>query len=136
MSRPDLVWMPAPGPVAYQVQPSFLAGLLMSIGLAHVWPSSSLFESQMERVPTALPAVRSFSRSLPRLCVSSSQITPVSRSMMGQGLPQVLAWSSQTTCPGEKVLPPPVERLGATSMSPVSLAPYLRASAHARPVDE
>src|SRR5262245_61743420 len=35
-SRPLLVWMPTPGPVAYQVQSGFLTSRVMSAGLLQV----------------------------------------------------------------------------------------------------
>ena len=82
----------------------------MSRGAAQVWPSSVLEVTQTVRVPLLLLAVMSASLSLPRLCVISSQMVSVKRSTTGQGLPQVLSASSQTTDCFDQVLPPSVER--------------------------
>src|SRR6266550_3754208 len=42
ISRPLFVWMPTPGPVAYQVQSTFLTSFVISTGFAQVSPSSTL----------------------------------------------------------------------------------------------
>src|SRR5438067_1451526 len=126
--------MPTPGPVAYQVQPGFLTSFVMSTGLVQVAPSSSLLHTQTVRDPLLLPATIMASVSLPRLCVMSSQIAPVRWSTTGQGLPQVLSPSSQTTCVLPHVLPPSELRLQRRSISPVSPRPFLRPSQKASSV--
>src|SRR5436189_6375443 len=94
-SRPFLVWMPTPGPVAYQVHFGSLVVAVISIGLAQVTPSSSLLVIQAVREPLLVPSMICDSLSSPRLCVNGSQMVPVARSTTGQGLPQVLRPSSQ-----------------------------------------
>src|SRR5262245_18676234 len=127
-SRPDFVWMPTPGPVAYHVHPSFLTCGVISTGLAQVAPSSVLFVTQAVRDPLLLPVAIFSSVSSPRLCVINSQIVPVARSTTGQGLPQVFLPSSQTTWVGCQVLPPSELRRSNRSMSPASPRPVLRPS--------
>src|SRR5262245_38564415 len=105
-SRPSFVWMPTPGPVAYQVHFGCLVVAVISTGLAQVTPSSSLLVIQTLRVPLLVPSTICDSLSSPRLCVSGSQMVPVARSTTGHGLPQVLPPSSQTTWRGCQVLPP------------------------------
>src|SRR5262245_34958079 len=98
--------MPTPGPVAYRVQSGFLTSLVISTGFDHVAPSSVLCDTHAVRVLWLVPSTIFASVSLPRLCVNSSQTVPVVRSTTGQGLPQVLVPSSQTTCISPQVLPP------------------------------
>src|SRR6476469_5346247 len=93
-SRPDAVWMPTPGPVAYHVHLLSLTSFVTSAGFDHVTPSSSLFVTQTLRVPLLVPSRMVRSLSLPRLCVSSSQTVPVLRSTTAQGLPTVFSPSS------------------------------------------
>src|SRR6516225_7387116 len=120
--------MPTPGPVAYHVQSGFFTSLVISIGLLHVAPSSSLFVTHTVRVPLLVPSRIILSVSRPRLCVSSSQMVPVRVSTTGQGLPQVFSPSSQTACVFAHVLPPSKLRLSNRSMSPASPRPFLRPS--------
>src|SRR5215475_9370809 len=68
-SRPPFVWMPTPGPVAYHAQSAFLTSLVISSGLAHVAPSSSLLVTQTVRVPWPVPSRIRASVSPPRLWV-------------------------------------------------------------------
>src|SRR5687768_6487485 len=98
--------MPTPGPVAYQVQSGRLTLAVISTGVDHVAPSSRLLDAQTVRVPWLGPDGMSFSRSVPRFCVVSSQIVPVRRSATGQGLPNVLGPLSATSSSGDHVLPP------------------------------
>src|SRR5439155_15515107 len=120
--------MPTPGPVAYHVQSGFFTLLVISTGLLQVPPSSSLLATQTVRVPLLVPLTIVASVSLPRLCVRSNQIVPVRASRTGQGLPQVLSPSSQTTCVLAHVLPPSKLRFRSRSMSPASALPFLRPS--------
>ena len=78
-----------PGPVVYQVQSGCLTLAVMSTGADHVAPSSRLCISHTVRLASLVPAMMSFSRSVPRFCVVSSQMVPVRRSMTGHGLPKV-----------------------------------------------
>src|SRR5262245_24147707 len=126
--RPEASCTPTPGPVAYHVHFASLTALVISTGFAHVAPSSVLFVTQTERVPLLVPARISFSVSLPRLCVNSSQIVPVDRSTTGQGLPTVLAPSAATTWTLPQVLPPSVLRRRSVAISPESPRPFLRPS--------
>src|SRR5262249_34515808 len=121
-------------PVANQVQSGFFTSRVISTGLLQVWPSSLLWLTQTVREPLLLPSTICASVSLPRLWVSSSQIVPVLRSRTGQGLPQVLGPSSQTTSVGSQALPPSRLRFKIRSMSPASLRPCLRPSQKASTV--
>src|SRR5262245_2307900 len=127
-------WMPTPGPVAYQVQPCFYTSFVVSPGFAQVTPSSSLRVTHTVRLAALLPPTIRASVSRPRLCVISSQTVPVFASTTGQGLPQVLSSSSQTTCVRPHVLPPSVLRLRTRSMFPASPRPVLRPSQKASSV--
>ena len=53
-SRPFFVWIPMPGPVAYQVHSGFFTSLVISTGLLQVTPSSVLFTTHTVRVPFAV----------------------------------------------------------------------------------
>src|SRR5436190_18681759 len=123
--------MPQPGPVAYHVHCGSLTSFVISTGFAQVAPSSSLFVIQTVRPPLLLPSRISFSLSLPRFLVSGSQTVPVVRSTTGHGLPTVSVPKSATTCNGCQVLPPSKLRRNTVSMSPVSLALFLRPSQNA-----
>src|SRR5438067_8535479 len=120
--------MPAPGPVAYHVQPDFFTSFVISTGFAHVMPSSVLLVTHTVRVPLLLPLTIAASVSAPGLWVIRSQTVPVFASTTGHGLPQVFSPSSQTTCVLPHVLPPSVLRLSTRSMSPASSRPPLRPS--------
>src|SRR5581483_332664 len=133
-SRPARVWIPTPGPVAYQVQSGRLTSRVISTGFDQEAPSSVLLLTQTERGPLLVPATICASLSWPRLCVISSQIAPVARSTTAHGLPQVLGPSSQTTCKGCHDLPPSRLRFRTRSISPVSLELFLRPSQNARRV--
>src|SRR5678810_151311 len=109
--------MPTPGPVANQVQSGCFTCLEISIALSQVKPSSALLEIQTVREPLLVPSTIADSLSSPRLCVSRSQIVPLSRSTTGQGLPQVLAPSSHTICIGCHDLPPSRLRRRTRSIS-------------------
>src|SRR5262245_22999642 len=130
-SRPLLVWMPTPGPVAYQLQSGFFTSRVMSAGLLQVAPSPSLFVIHTVRVPLLVPPTIMDCVSLPRLCVIKSQTIPVFRSTTGHGLPQVLTPSFQTNCVLPHVLPPSWLRLTSRPMAPASPRPFLRPSQNA-----
>src|SRR5215212_1155356 len=49
-SRPLLSWMPTPGPVAYHVHSGFFTAFVISVGFAHVAPSSVLLVTQTVRL--------------------------------------------------------------------------------------
>ena len=133
-SWPPLSWMPTPGPVAYQVQPGRFTSGVSTTGLLQEAPSSVLLVSQTVRAPLLVPFTIRSSVSLPRLWVRSSQTVPVRASRTGQGLPQVLAPSSHTTCAGAHVWPPSKLRFRSRSMSPESPLPFLRPSQKASSV--
>src|SRR5262245_12348768 len=116
-SRPLFSWMPTRGPVAYQVQSLCFVSRVISTVSLYVALSSVLLDTQTVREPLLVPSTIAASLSCPRLCVSSNQIVPVSRSTTGHGLPQVLLPSSQTTCILPQVLPPSVLRLRTRSIS-------------------
>src|SRR5262245_44566562 len=78
--RPLFVWIPIPGPVAYQVHSGFFTADVISTGFDHVTPSSVLLHTHTVRVPFAVRSMIFDSWSSPRLCVTGSQIVPVSRS--------------------------------------------------------
>src|SRR3990172_4716829 len=126
--------MPTPGPVAYQPHAESFTDVVISTGFDQDTPSSSLRQIQTVRVARAVRRVMAFSLSLPRLCVSNSQTTPVCWSTTGHGLPQVFGPSSQITRCALQVLPPSVERLRSRSMSPASDRLFLRPSQNARRV--
>src|SRR5216684_3076154 len=98
--------MPTPGPVAYHVQSDRFTLAVISTGVDHDAPSSSLFIAQTVRLPTLVPAMISFSRSVPRFCVVSSHMVPVFLSTTGQGLPNVLGPLSPMICIGDHDWPP------------------------------
>src|ERR1043166_3838459 len=126
--------MPTPGPVAYQVQLGFLTSFVISTGLVHVLPSSSLLQTQTVREPLLFFVSIIAWVSLPRLWVMSIQMVPVRESRTGQGLPHVFSPSAQTTCRPPHDLPPSLERLRTRSILPVSLRPFLRPCQKARRV--
>ena len=84
-----------PGPVAYHVHSGRLTLAVISTGADQVSPSSVLFIAHTVRVPSLVPAMMSFSRSVPRLCVVSSQIVPVvaieDRARVAEGVRPVVA---------------------------------------------
>ena len=132
--RPVLVWIPTPGPVAYHVQSACFTLAVMSTGADHVTPSSVLRNTATDRPAWLVPAMMSFSRSVPRFCVVSSQMVPVVRSTTGQGLPKVFGPLSPTTWSGDHVWPPSRLRFSTRSMSPASPPPSRLASAKASSV--
>ena len=98
--------MPTPGPVAYHVQSGRFTLAVISTGVDHVTPSSSLFIAQTVRLSALVPAMMSFSPSVPRFWVVSSQTVPVFRSTTGHGLPNVLGPLSPTICIDDHECPP------------------------------
>src|SRR5687767_7060748 len=98
--------MPTPGPVAYQRQSLCFVLSVMVFGGVQVTPSSMDELTQHSREPLLVPFLIASSRSAPRFRVISSQIVPVERSTTGQGLPQVLSASFQTTSSLPHVFPP------------------------------
>ncbi len=132
--RPARVWMPMPGPVAYHVHSGRLTPAVISAGADHVAPSSVLFITHTVREPSLVPAMMSFSRSVPRFWVVSSQSVPVFRSRTGHGLPMVFGPLSPITCRADQVRPSSRLRLRTRSMSPASPPPARRASANASSV--
>src|SRR5262245_13344513 len=123
--------MPTPGPVAYHVHPDPLTLVVISTGADQVTPSSVVFMTHTVRLPALVPAMMSFSRSVPAFCVDSNHIVPVARSITGHGFPNVFGPLSPITFNGDQVAPPSVLRLSTRSMSPASAALLRRASANA-----
>ena len=123
-----------PGPVAYQVQSARFTAGVISRGAVHVSPSSALDITQTLRPSRLVPAMMASSRSVPRLRVASSQMTPLFSSTTGQGSLRVSGPPSPTTCMADHDRPPSRLRLTTRSMSPASSTPPRRASAKARSV--
>ena len=92
---------------------------VISIGSAHVAPSSLLWVSQTVR--GAFPPRIILSGPSARFLQNGSHIVPVVLSTTGQGLPQVVAGSVTTVWVGSQVRPSLKLRLKIRSISPVSL---------------
>jgi len=120
--------MPAPGPVAYQVQLVCLVVAVICVAALQLSPSLSDRSRNTRRVSVLVPAMIMDSLSVPRFQVLKSQMVPVTRSTTGAGLPQVFAPSLQTRMAGPQVAPLSAERRTSRSMSPVSEAEFLRPS--------
>ena len=78
--------MPTPGPVAYQPQPGSLTAGVISTGLLQVAPLSLLLVTSTVREPVDVAGHDLFLIVDAQIRVSSSQITPVSRSTTGAGI--------------------------------------------------
>ena len=103
--------MPTPGPVAYQVQSGFFTSLVISTGFAQVTPSSVLLRHpDGAACPCSLPSTICASVSLPRLCVSSSQMVPVLRRRPGRGCRRCCRRRPRRPAVLPQVLPPSVLR--------------------------
>ena len=124
-SRPVRVWMPTPGPVAYQVQSVPFTLEVISTGVDHVAPWSCEPIAQTVRLPSLAPAMMSFSRSVPRFCVVSSQIVPV------RAIPRTLTGKKMEVPVKRLLLGAPLEQVaspGAT-LDPAALDDFARLAA-------
>ena len=95
--------MPWQGPVAYQVHCGSFTDAVISRGSLQDWPSSVLWVTQTVR--GALPSQIMVSSPSARFLQKGRKMAPVSRSVTGQGLPQVMPGSVTTTWTGVQVRP-------------------------------
>src|SRR5690606_35144561 len=94
-------------------------------------PSSAEENTNTRRVSLLVPAIISFSWSVPRFQVESNSTVPVLLSTTGEGFPQVFAASFHTISIGPQVLPASEDRFTTRSISPASPQLLRRASANA-----
>src|SRR5512134_81959 len=126
---PWVTAVPHPGPVAYQRIHDVLTLAVMSTGVVQVAPLSA--ERWTDTCRVARPfrmAVSVASAALPH---DRSTRSPEAGSVTTVGLPAVSAPWAVTTCCGDQLVPPSVERRHTMSMSPLSPPPFLRPSANA-----